>query len=72
VAAVKDRPRAKPVVKKRKADDITIRLRSVGEWWAATVDEMPEIHTQGHTREEAISNVADAIHELSEAKKLLA
>ena len=53
-------------------EQLTIKLRRVGKWYAATVNERPEVQTQGRTRAEALANVADALHQLELARKSLA
>ena len=41
-------------------------------WWIATIPEVPGAFSQGRTKEEARENVLDALHELMEARRLLA
>ncbi|HEY3325373.1 MAG TPA: hypothetical protein VGP72_33280 [Planctomycetota bacterium] len=49
--------------------ELTIHLRQVDGWYAATVDEVPEIQTQGRTIEEALDMVRDAFNELQAAEE---
>jgi predicted RNase H-like HicB family nuclease len=50
---------------------LTIEVRHVGGWLAATVKERPEIHTQGRTLPEVLENVADACYQVDEARRLM-
>jgi predicted RNase H-like HicB family nuclease len=51
---------------------LTVQVRRVGSWWAATVKELPEVHTQGRTLGEVLENVGDACEQICEAKRALA
>lgn len=43
-----------------------------GEWWAAYVEEMPGVNTQGATLEEARENLREALTMVLEANRELA
>ena len=47
---------------------LTIVLRKEGKWYAATIREVPEVHTQGRTEKEALDNAIDALHDIEKAK----
>ena len=40
-----------------------------GEWWAATIEEIPGVNTQGKTLEEARSNLQEALQMILEARR---
>jgi len=40
---------------------LTAAYVKVGEWWAASIEEIPGVHTQGATIEEARENLQDAL-----------
>ena len=44
----------------------------VGEWWAASIEEIPGVHTQGKTLEEARENLRDALVMVLQANRELA
>lgn len=46
-----------------------IYQRSEDGWWVATIPEVPGAFSQGRTREEAKSNVLDAVAVLMEARR---
>jgi predicted RNase H-like HicB family nuclease len=51
-------------------DELTIIYeRGDDGWWIATIPEVPGAFSQGKTREEARSNVLDALHELMAARR---
>ena len=43
---------------------LTIVFESDEDGWIASVPEIPGVHSQGKTREEARENVIDALHEI--------
>ena len=43
-----------------------------GDWYAAYLEEIPGVNTQGRTKEEARANLEDALHEFLEANRELA
>ncbi len=51
---------------------LTAAYKRVGEWWAATVEEIPGVHTQGATLEEARENLRDALEMVLAANRELA
>ncbi len=40
---------------------LTAAYKKVGEWWAAWVEEIPGVNTQGATLEEARENLTSAL-----------
>ena len=46
--------------------------KQVGSWWAAWVEEIPRVNTQGKTLEEARENLKDALQMVLEANRELA
>jgi predicted RNase H-like HicB family nuclease len=44
--------------------NLTIVFESDDDWIVATIPEVPGVHSQGKTREEARENVIDALHEI--------
>ena len=50
----------------------TAAYKQVGELWAAWVEEIPEVSTQGKTLEEARENLKDALQMVLEANRELA
>jgi predicted RNase H-like HicB family nuclease len=51
---------------------LTAAYKRVGEWWAASIEEIPGVHTQGKTMEEARENLRDALEMVLEANRELA
>jgi predicted RNase H-like HicB family nuclease len=51
---------------------LTAAYQQVGEWWAATIEEIPGVHTQGATLEEARENLRDALDMVMAANRELA
>ena len=51
---------------------LTAAYQQVGEWWAATIEEIPGVHTQGATLEEARENLRDALDMVKAANRELA
>ena len=40
-----------------------------GEWWIGWIEEVPGVNSQGHTREELIENLHDALEEALEMNR---
>jgi predicted RNase H-like HicB family nuclease len=51
---------------------LTAVIRKSGEWWAAYVEEVPGVNTQGATLEEARENLREALAMVLEANRELA
>jgi predicted RNase H-like HicB family nuclease len=51
---------------------LTAAYCQVGEWWAASIEEIPGVHTQGATLEEARENLRDALQMVLDANRDLA
>jgi predicted RNase H-like HicB family nuclease len=51
---------------------LTAAFKKVGDWWAASIEEIPGVHTQGETLEEARENLRDALAMVLEANRELA
>ena len=51
---------------------LTAAYKQVGEWWAASSEEIPGVHTQGSTFEEARENLKDALQMVLEVNRELA
>jgi len=51
---------------------LTAAYKQVGEWWAASIEEIPGVHTQGSTFEEARENLKDALQMVLEVNRELA
>jgi predicted RNase H-like HicB family nuclease len=51
---------------------LTAAYKQVGEWWAASIEEIPGVHTQGATFEEARENLRDALQMVLAANRELA
>jgi predicted RNase H-like HicB family nuclease len=50
---------------------LTAAYKKVGDWWAAWVEEIPGVNTQGETLEEARENLKDALRMVLEANREL-
>ena len=50
---------------------LTAAYKRVGDWWAAWVEEIPGVNTQGATLEEARENLKDALRMVLEANREL-
>ncbi len=61
---------------RRMADNKVMKLtaayKQVGDWWAASIEEIPGVHTQGATFEEARENLKDALQMVLAANRELA
>jgi predicted RNase H-like HicB family nuclease len=51
---------------------LTAAYKQVGDWWAASIEEIPGVHTQGTTFEEARENLKDALLMVLEVNRELA
>jgi predicted RNase H-like HicB family nuclease len=51
---------------------LTAAYKKVGDWWAASIEEIPGVHTQGATFEEARENLRDALQMVLEVNRELA
>ena len=51
---------------------LTTAYKQVGEWWAASIEEIPGAQTQGATFEEARENLRDAMQMVLEVNRELA
>lgn len=51
---------------------LTAAFKQVDGWWAAFIEEIPGVHTQGKTLEEARENLRDALSMVLEANRELA
>jgi len=51
---------------------LTAAYKKVGDWWAASIEEIPGVHTQGATYEEARENLKDALQMVLEVNRELA
>jgi predicted RNase H-like HicB family nuclease len=51
---------------------LTAAYKQVDDWWAAWVEEIPGVNTQGKTLEEARENLKDALQMVLEANRELA
>jgi predicted RNase H-like HicB family nuclease len=50
---------------------LTAAYKQVGDCWAAWIEEIPGVHTQGDTLEEARENLKDAVRMVLEANREL-
>lgn len=51
------------------ASNYTAVVRQEGEWWIGWVEEVPGVNSQGHTREELLGNLRDALEEALEMNR---
>jgi predicted RNase H-like HicB family nuclease len=51
---------------------LTAAYKQVGNWWAASIEEIPGVHTQGATYEEARDNLQDALQMVLQVNRELA
>jgi predicted RNase H-like HicB family nuclease len=51
---------------------LTAAYKQVDDWWAAWVEEIPGVNTQGKTLDEARENLKDALQMVLEANRELA
>ena len=47
----------------------TAVVQQHGEWWIGWVEEVPGVNSQGHTREELLENLYDALQEALEMNR---
>jgi len=47
----------------------TAVIQEHGEWWIGWVEEVPGVNSQGHTREELLENLRDALEEALEMNR---
>ena len=47
----------------------TAVVQQSGEWWIGWVEEVPGANSQGHTREELLDNLRDALEEALEMNR---
>ena len=40
-----------------------------GEWWIGWIEEVPGVNSQGHSREELLNNLRDALEEALEMNR---
>ena len=50
---------------------LTAAFKQVDGWWAAWVEQIPDVNTQGKTLEEARENLKDALRMVLEANREL-
>ena len=51
------------------ATSYTAIIQQHGEWWIGWVEEVPGVNSQGHTREELLENLRDALEEALEMNR---
>ena len=51
------------------AANYTAVVQQHGEWWIGWVEEVPGVNSQGHTREELLDNLRDALDEALEMNR---
>lgn len=47
----------------------TAVVQQDGEWWIGWVEEVPGVNSQGHTRDELMDNLRDALEEALEMNR---
>jgi predicted RNase H-like HicB family nuclease len=47
----------------------TAMVQQHGPWWIGWVEEVPGVNSQGHTREELLENLRDALEEALEMNR---
>jgi predicted RNase H-like HicB family nuclease len=47
----------------------TAVVQQDGEWWIGWVEEVPGVNSQGHTRDELLENLRDALEEALEINR---
>ena len=47
----------------------TAAIQRSGDWWIGWVEEVPGVNSQGHTREELLDNLRDALEEALEMNR---
>ena len=51
------------------AANYTAVIQQQGEWWIGWVEEVPGVNSQGHTRDELLENLRDALEEALEMNR---
>jgi len=51
------------------AANYTAVIQKDGEWWIGWIEEVPGVNSQGHTREELLDNLRDALEEALEMNR---
>jgi predicted RNase H-like HicB family nuclease len=51
------------------AASYTAVIQQQGEWWVGWVEEVPGVNSQGHSREELLENLRDALEEALEMNR---
>jgi predicted RNase H-like HicB family nuclease len=51
------------------ATNYTAAIRQEGEWWIGWVEEVPGVNSQGHTCEELLDKLRDALEDASEMNR---
>jgi predicted RNase H-like HicB family nuclease len=44
-------------------------IQQHGQWWIGWIEEVPGVNSQGHTREELLANLQDALEEALEMNR---
>jgi predicted RNase H-like HicB family nuclease len=44
-------------------------IQQEGDWWIGWVEEVPGVNSQGHTRDELLENLRDALEEALEMNR---
>ena len=52
--------------------EFTAVYRKSGKWWAAWIEEIPGVNTQGHTKKEARENLKEALALVLQANREIA
>ncbi len=47
----------------------TANVQQDGDWWIGWVEEVPGVNSQGHTRDELLDNLRDALEEALEMNR---
>jgi predicted RNase H-like HicB family nuclease len=47
----------------------TAVIQQDGEWWIGWIEEVPGVNSQGHSREELLDNLRDALEEALEMNR---
>ena len=51
------------------ATSYTAVVQQDGEWWIGLIEEVPGVNSQGHSREELLDNLRDALDEALEMNR---
>lgn len=49
--------------------DYTAVIQQHGQWWIGWIEEVPGVNSQGHTRDELLDNLRDALEEALEMNR---